>query len=104
MRKLIACVALWFALPAAGQAFDLYGFNPKAISMGGVQAAADGDFTAVHYNPALLRGGSVGVGFNWSKPSFDVRPVGDAGLPSVLMPTDYANVTFGASVPLGGLL
>ena len=60
--KALLLATLW-ALPAIAQPMDLYGFNPRAVAMAGVQAASDGNFTASYYNPALLRGGEVGLGF-----------------------------------------
>ena len=101
--------ALLFALPAVAvaQPMDLYGFNPRAVAMAGVQAASYGNFTAAYYNPALLRGGEAGLGFNWGDPLVSINQIGTA-LPnqqlSAQRPVDYAGLTFGAAVPLGGLL
>lgn len=105
----IALVVSLCALPASAlaQPMDLYGFNPRAVAMAGVQAASDGNFTATYYNPALLRGGEAGVGFNWGDPSLSITQTGSA-LPNQTLtaqrPVDYAGLTFGAAVPLGGLL
>src|SRR5260370_25035983 len=102
MRSLL----LWCALPlgAAAQPMDLYGFGPRSMAMGGVQAAADGDYSAAYYNPALLSKGSVGVGFNYGVPSMYINA--DAPLPALSSqtPVDYAGITVGAASPLFRLL
>jgi hypothetical protein len=91
---------------ASAQEFDLFGFNPRAVSMGGVQAAADGDFTAAYYNPALLHGASVGVGYTYEQPFFKETTLGPPtfGVSSVHKLTDAEGYTFGFSVPLGGVV
>jgi long-chain fatty acid transport protein len=105
MRTLL--VVLAFPAVAAAQPMDLYGFNPRAVAMAGVEAASDGNFTAAYYNPALLKGGEVGIGFNWGSPSMSIQQTGTA-LPnqelSAQRPVDYAGITVGAAVPLDGLL
>src|SRR5262249_51976969 len=57
---------LSLVLVVLAQPMDLYGSGPRNIAMAGVQAAADDDYTATYYNPALLHHGSVGVSFNYS--------------------------------------
>ncbi|MBI3185689.1 MAG: outer membrane protein transport protein [Myxococcales bacterium] len=104
MRLLAGLFVSLAPLVAVAQPLELYGFNPRAVGMGGVQAGADESFTAVHYNPALLGKGTVGFGFNWSKPSMRVEVLEGEGQPTILMPTDYASYTVGGSVPLAGLL
>jgi hypothetical protein len=85
---------------------DLVGFNPHAISMGGVQAAADGDYTAAFYNPALLHGATVGVGYIYEQPFFNETTLGTPtfGNVSVHRLTDAEGYTFGFSVPIGGVV
>jgi long-chain fatty acid transport protein len=101
MRSLL--VAL-LPVAAAAQPMDLYGFTPRSMAMAGVQAAADADYSAAYYNPALLSRGSVGVGFNYGRPLMFITP--DAATPELTSqtPVDYSGITFGAAIPLFGLL
>jgi hypothetical protein len=91
---------------ALAQEADLFGLNPKGISMGGVQASAEGDFTAVFYNPALLHGGTVGIGYTYEQPFFNETTLGTPtfGASSVHKLTDAEGYTFGMSVPIGGAI
>ncbi len=95
MRPVTLCLLL---LPsfALAQPMDLFGSGPKSIAMGGVQIAADDDYTAAYYNPALLWHGSVGFGINYTAPSFNVQataePVGEQAL-LWRKPVDYTGVT-----------
>jgi hypothetical protein len=86
---------------------DVYGFNPKSLAMGGVQVAAEGDYSSTYYNPALMQQGSFGLGAAYSKPSFFVEatsePSGAQAL-SAQLPPDYFGVTFGFTLPIGGKL
>lgn len=89
------------------QPLDLYGSGPRSIAMAGVQASADDDYPAAYYNPALLRRGAVGAGFNWSAPSMWVTETSRTSPDQELhpmRPVDYAGIGFGAVVPLIGLL
>jgi long-subunit fatty acid transport protein len=97
-------VATLFALPAFAQPMDLYGFTPRSIAMGGVQASADGDYSAAYYNPALLSRGAVGIGFNWGDPNMSITPATSTPQLSAQTPVDYAGLTLGAAIPLIGLL
>src|SRR4051812_33015566 len=100
MRPLFA--ALLFAVPAFAQPMDLYGFGPRAIAMGGVEAAADNDYSAAYYNPALLKHGSVGFGFTWGDPSMSISAEGTSPQLTSQTPVDYAGIMFGAAIPLIG--
>ncbi|MHB8419055.1 MAG: OmpP1/FadL family transporter [Myxococcales bacterium] len=106
MRRLLWLSLLSWSTAAGAQEMDLFGYNPRAVAMGGVQAAADGDFTAVYYNPALLHGGSVGLGYSYEQPFFKETTLGTPqfGSPSVHGVTDAEGYTFGFSVPISGLL
>lgn len=102
----VAPLLLLLSSAASAQEMDLFGFQPRAIGMGGVQAASEGDYTAAYYNPALLRGGSVGVGYIYQQPFFHETLVGSAttGTVSVHQLTDSEGYAFGFAVPLGGIL
>lgn len=110
MRRLVLLALFTAASTALGQAADIYGFDPRAVALGGTQGAADGDFTAVYYNPALLLGAdrpSVGVGFTWMRPETyaTVTEEFPGNVPLVFRaPPDYAAVTLGANLPFGGKL
>jgi long-chain fatty acid transport protein len=105
MRALLVAVVL--SSPAWAQPMDLYGFSPRSVAMGGVQAAADGQASAAYYNPALLGRGSVGVGYNWGRPFTFIEETAAPTMGQMLtarQPVDYSGITFDAAVPLQGLL
>jgi hypothetical protein len=64
-RRLLA--ALLLCAPAAlANPFELYGFTPRAIGMGGAMTAVSDDLSASFYNPGALLGHSkaeFGIGF-----------------------------------------
>ncbi len=105
MSRLLAILILVLPAAAFAQEWDLLGFNPRATAMGNVQAAADGDFTAVYYNPALLHGGSLGLGYTYEQPLLHDAAVGTpySGSPAVHPLTDVEGFTLGAAAPLGGI-
>ncbi len=106
MRLALVCLLL-SASAAFAQPMDLYGFTPRPVAMAGVQAAAQHDFTASYYNPALLDTGSVGVGFGWGAPSTFVHQTADAVGSQQLRaqkPVDYSGLALGAAIPLTGRL
>ena len=65
MRRLLA--ALLFCAPAAfANPFELYGFTPRAMGMGGAMTGIGDDLGASFYNPAALLGHTrteFGIGF-----------------------------------------
>lgn len=106
-RHRLLLVAALLALPrvAFANPWDLYGFNARAIGMGGAQTATFDDFTGVHYNPAgltIASEPSFGFGFNLARPSLTLdfdnanRSIAD------LAPPSSNGVTFGALFPMGG--
>jgi long-chain fatty acid transport protein len=95
---------LLFALPAFAQPMDLYGFTPRSIAMGGVEASADSDASAAYYNPALLKRGAVSLGFTWGDPNMNITPEASSPTLSSQLPVDYAGISFGAAIPMIGLL
>ncbi|HUB05372.1 MAG TPA: hypothetical protein VMB50_00130 [Myxococcales bacterium] len=102
---LLPLLLLWSSAGLA-QEMDFFGFNPRAVGMAGVQAASDGDFTAIYYNPALLHGATFGLGYVYEQPFFHATTLGTPafGSSSVHGLADAEGYTFGFSVPLGGVL
>ncbi len=105
MRRTLVVFMLCCPPAASAQEMDVFGFNPRATAMGNVQAAADGDFTAVYYNPALLHGGSFGIGFTYEQPFFQTAALGAPryGALAVHGLTDREGYTLGFALPLGGV-
>jgi long-chain fatty acid transport protein len=102
-------LSLVVAAPAFGQAVDVYGFDAHTVALAGTQASADGDYTAVYYNPALILGSdrpSVGVGFSWMKPFTFANATSnpDNETFGYQVPPDYSVVSLGAALPFGGKL
>jgi long-chain fatty acid transport protein len=63
-------------LLARADAYDLYGFGPRAAAMGGAMTAEANDFTAVFYNPALLvdrKDINFGINFQFHRMVADVK-------------------------------
>jgi long-subunit fatty acid transport protein len=108
VRKILALavsLALFAARDAHANPWDLYGFNPRALSMASSHTAFADDFTAVYYNPAALtaaRSAGFGFGFMASRPNLSLnfdnanRSIRD------LSPPHADGVTFGTLFPLGG--
>ena len=73
---LLALVAGLVPGAAFANPWDLFGYNAKAIGMGGAQVAVAKDFTATYYNPAALTAGdeaNFGFGFNVAKPQLSLQ-------------------------------
>lgn len=105
MRALVLLTL--FPLTALAQSYELYGVGPKSIAMAGAQGAAEDDYAATFYNPAMLKAGNVGFSFRWSKPFADVSALGDPVPGQELtprLPPDYAGWSFGFAAPMFGLL
>lgn len=107
VKPALVAVVLCVCAPSAASAnpWDLYGFNPRALSMAGSLTAGADDFTAVYYNPASLTIATTpgfGIGFVASRPRLSLdfdeaeRPIRD------FAPPKSDGVTFGALFPLGG--
>ncbi len=122
IRRLSLLALLGCSTAALPQAFDSHGFNPRSVAMGGTQAAAENDFTAVFYNPALLLGTppspgdgwnhdqpnrpSFGLGFSWMQPFTYARVTNnpDNSPFQYQRPPDFSAVTAGADLPLAGIV
>jgi long-chain fatty acid transport protein len=102
---LVLALGPWLAAPAArANAWDVYGFGPRALGMGGAFTSLADDFTACYYNPAALTVRPkvhVGVGLLAGIPVLSIeRTRMDPAYPS--KDTDlHTGVTLGAIFPLG---
>jgi long-chain fatty acid transport protein len=123
VRRLLVALLL-VATPAHASVYDIYGANPRGLSMGQALTAAVTDYTATYYNPAaltVLERMSYGIGFQASFPFLEVEralpfcggsasacaqqygPGGSSRFDSVL-PRAFSGFTLGALTPFGGLL
>lgn len=99
----VLATSVW---PAAARAnpFDVYGFSPRAIGMGGAFTSLADDFTATYYNPAGLTQRQkvhFGIGFQSSIPALSIERVkSDLARPSA-SPSTHNGITVGALFPLG---
>ena len=108
-RRWLLPLALAALLPGVARASPLttYGFNPRALSMGGAQTAAADDATATFYNPALLTRQTrvtFGFGIEYVRPEVYVKPVntGFSKQNQPKLPSDFTQYTLGLLFPLGG--
>ena len=108
MKRFATCLFLLTATAARAQPMDVYGFNPRSLAMGGVQAASAKDFSAVYYNPALLREASFGLGVAYSRPfvgaTATAEPQAWQTPVDPQLPPDYLGITTGFAVSVGGVL
>lgn len=107
MRRALVLAALAAAADVHAQSYELFGVGPRTVAMAGAQGAAEGDYAATFYNPAMLKAGNVGFSFRWSKPFTQVTPstavpAGQEFNPRA--PPDYAGWSVGFAAPLFGLL
>ena len=75
MRRLLVLLVLLGSLPAGANIFDIYGFNPRGISLGSAMVSEVDDYTATFYNPAALtrhKHITLGGGFTFSIPRLTV--------------------------------
>jgi long-chain fatty acid transport protein len=101
------CLFVFVSSSAWANNFDLYGFGPRASSMGGAMTAEANDFTAVFYNPAMLverKDANFGLGMQWHHLSADVKTKDRAREIDCKLctPPDSAGVSVGVLFPLGG--
>ena len=122
---LLVLLLLGASAPAHASVYDMYGVNPRGLSMGQALTAAVRDYTAAYYNPAALATTdgemNFGLGFQASFPQLDV----DRALPFCgdgadactqrygvggyspfgnIDPRAFSGFTLGALTPFGGLL
>src|SRR5258708_12245398 len=66
MKRLLAVLLLLSAPPAFANPFELYGFTPRAMGLGGAMTAIGDELGASFYNPGALLGHTkteFGIGF-----------------------------------------
>lgn len=113
MRRLAAAAALLWAGSALAGPFDLFGYGPHGIAMGGAMTAAVDDYSATFYNPGALTLNpdiSIGLGFASESPrlhvDFDDPSKGscDASAPGVHAHCgdSYSGYWVGVLFPLAG--
>ncbi len=104
-RTLTLWVACVLGTTAWAHPFEDFGFDPRAMSMAGAQAAAADDFTAAFYNPSLLvlrRDVGFGFGFTYMHPDMSVQPTQPGNQVNAITPPDSAAFTLGVLFPLAG--
>jgi len=75
-------VSVLFVTPAHANPFDVYGAGARSTALGGAGTAGARDFSANHYNPALLAvldGMEISFGYLSAKPSLKLNG-GDLGV------------------------
>jgi len=114
--------AICLSAPAKANIFDLYGFNPRGIGMGGAMSSLADDYTATYYNPASMTQSDkvrFGAGFMLTVPVLHVErslPVCVASTAlceaalgtsyssrEAVLPQTFAGFTLGWVFPLGGI-
>ena len=107
MRWICASLALLVTQPVTASTFDIFGYNPRGISLGGALAGGTSDYTASYYNPASLTSEkkvNLGLGMSYTAPLLYVdRALADSQYPTVL-PESHGGVNFGWKYPVGGVL
>lgn len=106
-RALVLLLVVIVPGAAAASPLSVYGFDPRAIAMGGAQTAAADDATATFYNPALLTRQTrvtFGFGINYVKPQLFVKPqaMSFSKEDKPLLMTDFTQWSLGILFPLGG--
>jgi long-chain fatty acid transport protein len=103
----VALVACVISVPALADPFPLFGYGPRAASMGGAMTAEANDFTAVFYNPALLtkrKDLNFGFAFQFHRLFSEITSK-DLAKPidcSQCNPPDNLGTTLGFVFPLAG--
>lgn len=107
--SLRVCTSLFLAclaFPAGASTFDIYGFGPRAMAMGGALGGGADDSTASYYNPASLTSEKtvhLGIGLSYTAPFLYVdRAMPDSEHPTVL-PGNHGGINFGWKYPVGGV-
>jgi long-subunit fatty acid transport protein len=87
---------------------ETFGFGPRAASMAGAMTAEANDYSAVHYNPAMLvlqKDVGFGASFLWNRAATEVKAkagAGDALDCTYCTPPDSAGFSVGLLFPLAG--
>ena len=91
---------------ARGSAYDLYGFGPRAMAMGGAATAYVTDYAAVFYNPAALTelpSAQLGFSYQMALSTLKIeRSKADSEIANVY-PPQYFGLSIGVTVPFGGV-
>ena len=102
----LCAAAMVFAPPARGNPFELFGFTPRAIGLGGAMAGLSDDLAGAFYNPAALVGHSkteFGLGFADSISNLHIDRLSNSTVPSSQVETS-PRFELGLIFPLGGSL
>src|SRR3954468_22428629 len=107
--RLISALFVCAATAASANPFELYGFTPRAIGMGGAMTAIGDDLGASFYNPGALLGHTkteFGIGFADTISSLYVdRSCGTCAQNLPTSPVEKApRFELGLIFPLGGNL
>jgi long-chain fatty acid transport protein len=93
--------------PVLGSTFDIFGYNPRGMGLGGALGGGSTDYTAAYYNPAALTSEkkvNLGLGISLTAPLLFVdRSMPDSEHPTVL-PEGHGGLNFGWKYPVGGIL
>lgn len=111
MRRLITLTLLILLVaPTTAHAsiFDIYGYNPRGIAMGGAMTAAVNDFTAAYYNPGALtvpKKVILGIGWTATFPRLKInRQTRNPDFPNIIPSKFVSGLTLGVLFPIGGPL
>jgi hypothetical protein len=91
--------------PSSAEAsfFDVYGFNPRALSMAGAQGSVADDFTALYYNPGALTAGDravFGFALTLSRNALFIDSARANPTPTPRDPPNATTITVGGHFPL----
>jgi long-chain fatty acid transport protein len=101
----LLCVTLLGVASARANPFDLYGFGPRAMGMGGAFTSLADDYTATYYNPAGLtvrRKVHFGIGLQSALPALTVERQRPNPQIATADPPNHLGVALGILFPLGG--
>ncbi len=107
MRIAVGVLAGLWALSAAADTFETFGYGPRAAAMGGAQTADANDYTSVYYNPALMpyhKDVNFGFNFQWYRMNASVQSKDLARDIDCTYCTaqDQVGMSLGLLFPLGG--
>ena len=122
LRRTLLALCVCVAASAHASIFDIYGFNARALGMGGALTAPVDDWTATFYNPAAItrqKRVTFGAGFMLTVPELSVgrsvpicldAPSACTALygatwsdRDTVLPGTFSGVTLGWVIPFGGI-